>query len=91
MAELRRLFGLLRSDESPSLEPQPGLAQISELTDALSAAGVRATIHLDDDLDLPAGVDLAAYRIVQEATTNILPSRVASRPKLTGGLGSTPP
>lgn len=72
MAELRRLFGLLRSDERPSLEPQPRLAQISELADALSTAGLRATIHIDDDLDLPAGVDLAAFRIVQEAVTNIL-------------------
>lgn len=72
LAELRRLFGLLRSGDAPSLEPQPGSAQIGRLADALESAGVRTTLQVDGDLDLAPGLDLAVYRVVQEATTNIL-------------------
>ncbi|MGA9715333.1 MAG: histidine kinase [Aeromicrobium sp.] len=80
MAELRRLFGVLRSEgQATPLAPQPGLAELDRLADGLRASG------LDVDLtrsgpwtSLPAGLDLAAFRIVQEATTNVLKHAEAS-------------
>jgi signal transduction histidine kinase len=72
MAELRRLFSLLRAHEAPTYAPQPGVREIAGLAHSLDEAGISTTIALDPGFDLPDGIDLAAYRIVQEATTNIL-------------------
>lgn len=74
MAELRRLFGALRDDsERPPLEPQPGLGQLPALLERARAAGVPVELRLEgEQTPLAPGVDLAAYRIVQEAITNVL-------------------
>jgi signal transduction histidine kinase len=74
LGELRRLLGLLREeDESAATSPQPGLARLDELVADTRAAGLPVEARIEGDLaDLPAGVDLTAYRIVQEALTNAL-------------------
>jgi signal transduction histidine kinase len=73
MAEMRRLFGVLRADGSrASLEPQPGLAQLDRLLEETRSAGIPVERRLEGKpVALPPGVDLAAFRIVQEALTNI--------------------
>ncbi len=74
MAEMRRLFGVLRSDtERPPLAPQPGLDQLPRLLERTRAAGLPVELRVDGErTPLPPGVDLAAYRILQEALTNAL-------------------
>jgi signal transduction histidine kinase len=74
MAELRRLFGALRDDgERPPLEPQPGLGELPALVEQARAAGAPVELRLEGEpTPLAPGVDLAAYRIVQEAITNVL-------------------
>jgi signal transduction histidine kinase len=75
LTEMRRLLGVLREDtggEPAQRQPQPGLAQLNELLDearAASGSGVRLIIS-GPVATLDPGVELAAYRIVQEALTN---------------------
>jgi signal transduction histidine kinase len=69
--DLRRMLGLLRGpDRSGALAPQPGLDAVDELVAAARDAGTPVEVDCADLPSLPAGVDLAAYRIVQEAVTN---------------------
>jgi signal transduction histidine kinase len=71
--EMRRLVGMLRQDADPALRPQPGLAELSALVDTLRNAGLSVDLVLEGrPRALPPGVDLSAYRIVQEALTNAL-------------------
>jgi signal transduction histidine kinase len=72
--ELRATVGLLRDDlEGHSTNPAPHLDQLDELLDGIKGAGVRVTLRREIGAhDLPAVVELAAYRIVQEALTNII-------------------
>lgn len=71
--EMRRLLHLLRTDDDASLVPQPGLADLPGLLDAVGRAGLPVQLDVTgEDTHLPPGVDLAAYRIVQEALTNVL-------------------
>lgn len=72
--ELRHLLGVLRPDTGPGgLGPQPGLADLPRLLDQISSAGLEVKLAMDRPAGgLPARVDLFAYRIVQEALTNVL-------------------
>jgi signal transduction histidine kinase len=74
LAELRRLLGLMRADdEEAAVLPRPGIASIDELVRGARDAGLPVDARVDPDLAaVPAGVDLTAYRIVQEALTNAL-------------------
>ena len=74
LGELRGLLGLLRDDdEAAAVAPQPGLARLDELVEQARRAGLPVQVRVSGDLDaLPPGVDLAAYRVVQEALTNAL-------------------
>ena len=85
MAEMRRLFGVLRADgEPPSLSPQPGLDQLERLLADTRASGVPVEFRLEGErVPLPPGVDLAAYRIVQEALTNVRKHADAARASVT--------
>jgi signal transduction histidine kinase len=82
IAELRRLLGMLRAEELESeLEPQPRLDQLAVLVARMRDAGLPVELHVDGDAHpLAPGVELTAYRVVQEALTNALkhsrPSRV---------------
>jgi signal transduction histidine kinase len=71
--ELRSILGILRSEESDASDSAPGSARIGTLTAVTTKAGVptRLTVSGRRRL-LPADVDLAAYRIVQESLTNVL-------------------
>ena len=73
LAEMRRVVEVLRDDGAPpGLSPQPGLAAVPDLIEEARASGLAAALHVDGDpRDLPPGLDLTAYRIVQEALTNV--------------------
>jgi signal transduction histidine kinase len=70
--EMRATLGVLRGvDERPPHQPVPGLAQLNALAADTRAAGLLVTVEVHGPArDLPPSVDLAAYRIVQEALTN---------------------
>ncbi|WP_181312012.1 sensor histidine kinase [Nocardioides campestrisoli] len=73
LTEMRRLLGLLRSGDS-GVRPQPGLGDLPHLLDEARAAGMDLEAKLPDPeqaASVPEGVGLAAYRIVQEALTNV--------------------
>lgn len=74
MTEARRLLGVLRpGGERESLEPQPGVDQIAALVEQVQRAGLPVTVAIDGEpRPLPPGLDLCAYRIVQESLTNAL-------------------
>ncbi|MBI4934459.1 MAG: sensor histidine kinase [Actinobacteria bacterium] len=71
MTEMRRILGVLRGESKvQELEPQPSLADFDHLT--ASAPDLPVTVHAEGALTgLPSGVELSAYRIVQEALTNV--------------------
>jgi signal transduction histidine kinase len=79
VAELQRLLGLLRAEDARGRTPgsgeggpQPTLAGVEALADQMREAGLGVTLDLDALDRLPAGVELSAYRITQEALTNAL-------------------
>ena len=77
LVEMRRLLGVLRQGDEPSasLTPAPGLSEVADLVEQFREAGLTVDLRLDGKPDLdgvPDGVDLSAYRIVQEGLTNVL-------------------
>jgi signal transduction histidine kinase len=97
MTELRHLLGLLNPTEAPGeeagrpdaaaaeLEPQPGLAQLQALVDRLTAAGLPIDLRIGAlPLELSPGLDLAVFRVVQEALTNVI--KHAGKPPTTVSL-----
>jgi len=75
LTELRRMLGVLRADDNTpgALDPAPGLAGLDGLVARTAAAGVEVEVVVrGTPRALPAGVDLSAYRIVQEALTNVV-------------------
>jgi signal transduction histidine kinase len=74
LTDMRRLLGLLRDgDVQPALGPQPGIANLELLLAKVREAGLRVELVVEGEPEpLPPGVDLSAYRIVQEALTNAL-------------------
>jgi signal transduction histidine kinase len=83
LAELRRLLAVVRpAEENPRLGfvPQPGLARLPELVEQVAGAGLEVEMTVaGEPRELPAAVDLSAYRIVQEALTNTLKHAHASK------------
>jgi signal transduction histidine kinase len=85
LTELRLLLGLLRRpDEEPSLRPQPSLRQLDQVVDAARASGLDVELSVDDEAvaALSAGLDLTAYRIVQECLTNVVKHAGARRVRI---------
>jgi signal transduction histidine kinase len=74
LAEMRRLLGMLRADdETLALAPQPSLAGLEALAEQVREAGLPIELRIEGEpRELPPGIDLSAYRIVQEALTNVL-------------------
>jgi signal transduction histidine kinase len=75
LEELRRLLGVLRQEHEPQgdLAPVPGLADLDSLLAEVSKAGLAVKLRVNGTRPpVPAGVDLSAYRIVQEALTNVV-------------------
>ncbi len=74
LVELRRLLGILRSDdEQLAIGPQPGLSSLQSLVEQVRTSGLPVELRIEGDpVHLPAGIDLSAYRIVQEALTNVV-------------------
>ncbi|MFJ7246603.1 sensor histidine kinase [Kitasatospora sp. NPDC098652] len=75
LAEMRRLLGVLRSeDASGEKAPQPGVAQLDQLVETVGRAGVPAELAVDEGLAerVPQAVGLSVYRIVQEALANVV-------------------
>ena len=71
--ELRHLLGVLRPETaSGELGPQPALSQVHNLVDQIRQTGMSISLAADVPSELPVRVDLFAYRIVQEALTNVL-------------------
>jgi signal transduction histidine kinase len=81
LAEMRRLVGVLRRpEEAPALAPQPSLQHLDRLVEQAGEAGLPVEVQIEGDAkELPAGVDLTAYRLVQEALTNSIKHAGASR------------
>jgi signal transduction histidine kinase len=70
--EMRRMLGLLRADDGTELRPQPGLADLEALVAEARTAGLRVDASLPaPPPPVPDGVALTAYRVVQEALTNV--------------------
>jgi signal transduction histidine kinase len=85
MAELRHLLGLLAPAGQPpaaddaALVPQPGVGQVRDLVERVRAAGLPVELAIAGARALPPGVDLAAYRVVQEALTHVIRHAGAAR------------
>jgi signal transduction histidine kinase len=80
LTEMRRLVDMLRDDGGQPLAPQPGLAEVPELVAQIREAGVPIELNIEGaPTDLPIGLELAAYRIVQEALTNTLKHALDAR------------
>ena len=74
LAEMRRLVGVLRRpEEGPALAPQPSLEHVEKLVSQARESGLPVKLRVEGDpVQLPAGVDLTAYRLVQEGLTNAI-------------------
>jgi signal transduction histidine kinase len=81
LTEIRHLLGVLRrEDEDLALAPQPSVAHVSTLMRRSEAAGLPVTLRVEGEArPLPAGVDLTAYRVLQEALTSALDPGAAGR------------
>jgi signal transduction histidine kinase len=91
LSEMRQLLAVLRHDDDRTgeLAPAPGLADVHALVAQVVGSGVAVDVRVEGEPDgVPAGVDLAAYRIVQEALTNVL--KHAGRARVTVGVRYTP-
>jgi signal transduction histidine kinase len=81
LGEMRRLLGVLRAPAATA--PQPSLGRLPELVEEAAAGGLRVEVTEDGEpAQLPLGVQLAAYRIVQEALTNVRRHAGATRARV---------
>jgi signal transduction histidine kinase len=81
LAEMRRMVGVLRRpEEGPALAPQPSLEHLENLVEHAREAGLPVELRVEGEaVQLPVGVDLTAYRLVQEGLTNALKHSHATR------------
>jgi signal transduction histidine kinase len=75
LAEMRRMVGVMKTEDAPeiSLTPQPGLRHLDSLIEQVEAAGLPVTLRIEGERpELSPGVDLSAYRVVQDALAGAL-------------------
>ncbi len=73
LAEMRQLLDVLRADGTPALDPAPGLADLGQLISQAAQAGIQVDLEFTGrPHDLPPGIEVSVYRIVQEALTNVV-------------------
>ncbi|MGH8977417.1 MAG: sensor histidine kinase [Acidimicrobiia bacterium] len=73
LTEIRRMLGVLREDSGAGYEPAPDLTALPRLVDSVRAAGLDVAMDVEGaSADVPPGVSFTAYRIVQEALTNVM-------------------
>ena len=83
LAEMRHLVGILRVDENGDRQPLPRLERLPVLVDEARTAGLAVELEVEGPpVDLPAGLELAAYRLIQEALTNVRKHAPTSRAKV---------
>jgi signal transduction histidine kinase len=89
LAEMRRMVGVLRADDAPAdLAPPPTLDQLDRLVDNFRRAGLDVGLEVQGErATVPPGLDLTAYRLVQEALTNTLRHAHATRAVVRVGYG----
>jgi signal transduction histidine kinase len=89
LAEMRRMVGVLRRpEEAPALAPQPSLDHLNRLVDQAREAGLPVELRIEGEaIQLPAGVDLTAYRLVQEGLTNVVKHAQATRAEVLVNYG----
>jgi signal transduction histidine kinase len=89
LAEMRRMVGVLRRpEEGPALAPQPSLEHVDRLVEQAREAGLPVDLRVEGEAtELPAGVDLTAYRLVQEGLTNALKHARATRAEVVVNYG----
>jgi signal transduction histidine kinase len=90
LAELRRMLGVLRSDDQgkpTETGPTPSIADLPGLVERAAQAGVRAELDVNLTERLPEGVSLAVYRIVQEAVTNVIKHAAPARCRIRVSAG----
>jgi signal transduction histidine kinase len=89
LAEMRRLVGVLRRpEEAPALAPQPSLEHVERLVEQTCEAGLPVELRVEGEAtELPAGLDLTAYRLVQEGLTNALKHARATRAEVVVNYG----
>jgi len=86
LTEIRRMLGVLRDDDGATYTPAPGLADLDRLVRDVGSAGLEVDVKREGtQSDLPPGVDFTAYRIVQEALTNVLKHAGPARATVTIG------
>ncbi len=86
LTEMRRLLGVLRQEGEPrgSLTPAPGLADLTSLVAHVQEAGLRVWINVEGERkSVPPGIDLSAYRVIQEALTNVIKHAAAASATVT--------
>ena len=91
LAEMRRLLGMLRQDSGePTLAPQPTLSRLEPLVEHVRAAGLAVDLSVEGERTrLSPGLDVSAYRIVQEALTNALRHAGAARVEVVVRYGAS--
>jgi signal transduction histidine kinase len=73
LTEMRRLLGLIRTDVDADLAPQPGLDLLETLIDVMNDSGISVELRIEGTpRSVPSGIDLNAYRIIQECLTNVV-------------------
>ncbi len=90
LAEMRHMLGVLRSgDVVADPRPAPGLSCVPDLVKRARTVGLDVELHVDDVAGLPEGVERSAYRIVQEAMTNVMKHADATRCRVTLAAGQS--
>jgi signal transduction histidine kinase len=84
LTEMRRLVAMLRDDdEKVELAPQPSLDRLDILIGAMEERGLEVELEVEgEERELPPGIDLSAYRLLQEALTNVLKTVGPSRARV---------